>query len=313
MVSVRRPGVQAEATIDRLHAMTVFARVAETGGFAEAARRLNMSPPAVTRAVAALEEALGTRLLVRTTRSVKLTETGERYLDDCRRILAELAQAEAAASGSYSAPIGMLTVSAPVLFGRMHVLPILTEFLERHPKVVGRAMFVDRMTSLVEEGVDVAVRIGHLPDASYAATRVGSTRRVVCGAPGYLQRHGAPEKPADLTQHRIISLTAAWSGREWRFGRDGEIVVPVDPAMFCNTTDAAIAAAVSGFGLTRVLAYQIEPQLRSGALRAVLEEFQEAPLPVHVAHAERRHAPAKVRAFVDLAVERLRSDPAINQ
>jgi DNA-binding transcriptional LysR family regulator len=228
--------------------MTVFTRVAETGGFAEAARQLNMSAPAVTRAVAALEAALGTRLLVRTTRSVKLTETGESYLDDCRRILAELEQAEAAASGSYSAPVGTLTVSAPVLFGRMHVLPILAEFLERHPKVVGRAMFVDRMTSLVEEGVDVAVRIGHLPDASYAATRVGSTRRVVCGAPDYLQRHGTPEKPADLTQHRIIAATAAWSAREWRFGRNGNIIVRVDPAMFCSTNDAAIAAAVSGSG-----------------------------------------------------------------
>lgn len=292
--------------------MTVFTRVAEAGGFAEAARQLNMSPPAVTRAVAALEQVLGTRLLARTTRSVKLTEAGERYLDDCRRILAELIQAEAAASGSYSAPVGTLTVSAPVLFGRMYILPILAEFLERNPKVTGRAMFVDRMTSLVEEGVDVAVRIGNLSDASYAATRVGSVRHVVCAAPDYLRRHGAPETVADLTKHRIIAATAVWSASEWRFGRKGDLPVRVDPVMFCSTNDAAIAAAVSGFGLTRVLAYQITPQLLSGALRVVLEEFEGAPLPIHVAHAERRHAPAKVRAFVDLSVERLRSDPAIN-
>jgi DNA-binding transcriptional LysR family regulator len=293
--------------------MTVFARVAEAAGFAEAARQLNMSRPAVTRAVAALEDALGTRLLVRTTRSVKLTETGERYLDDCRRILAELNQAEAAASGSYLAPIGTLTVSAPILFGRLHVLPILGEFLERYPKVVGRAVFIDRMTNLVEEGIDVAVRIGHLPDASYAATRVGAIPRIVCGAPDYLRRHGTPQKPADLTRHRIIAATAVWSPLEWRFGPDGDIVVRVDPAMFCSTNDAAIAGAVSGFGLTRVLAYQIRPELLSGALQVVLEEFEEAPLPVHVAHVERRLAPAKVRLFVDLAVERLRSDPAIKR
>jgi DNA-binding transcriptional LysR family regulator len=292
--------------------MTVFARVAEAGGFAEAARQLNMSPPAVTRAVAALEAALGARLLVRTTRSVKLTETGEHYLDDCRRIMTELVQAEALASGSYSEAMGTLSLSAPVLFGRLHVLPILVEFLERHPKVTGRAVFVDRMTSLVEEGIDVAVRIGHLPDASYAATRVGSVRQVVCAAPDYLRRHGAPEKPADLTRHRIIAATAAWSAREWRFGRDGDVAVRIDPAMFCSTNDSAIAAAVSGFGLTRVLAYQVESELRSNGLQVVLETFEEAPLPVHVVYAERRHAPAKVRRFIDLAVERLRSNPAIN-
>ena len=297
--------------MDRLHAMTVFARVAEAGGFAEAARRLNMSPPAVTRAVAALEDALGTRLLARTTRTVKLTETGERYLDDCRRILAELDQAEAAASGSYRAPIGVLTLSAPVLFGRMHVLPILTEFLDQHPKVVGRAMFVDRMTSLVEEGIDVAVRIGHLADASYAATRVGAVRRIVCAAPDYLERHGAPQSPIDLSRHRLIAPTSAWSAHEWRFGQEGDLVVRVEATLSCSTNDAAIAAAVAGFGLTRVASYQVEAELKAGTLKTVLEDFEEAPLPVHVAHPERRHAPAKVRAFTDLAVERLRANPAI--
>lgn len=292
--------------------MTVFVQVADAGGFAEAARRLNMSPPSVTRAIALLEEALGTRLLTRTTRSVKLTDTGERYLDDSRRILAELKQAEAAAAGSYLAPIGMLTVSAPVLFGRMHVLPILTEFMERHPKVTARAMFVDRMTSLVEEGVDIAVRIGHLADASYPATRVGSVRRIVCGAPDYLRRCGAPVRPRDLVHHRLIAPTAAWSAREWRFERDSELVVHVEPAMLCSTNDAAIAAAVAGFGLTRVPAYQIRAELQSGALEAVLEPFEEAPVPIHVAHADRRYAPAKVRAFADLAIERLRANSVIN-
>jgi DNA-binding transcriptional LysR family regulator len=302
-----RPDEQ-EPIIDRFHAMTVFVKVAEAGGFACAARSLELSPPTITRTIAVLEESLGTRLFVRTTRSMKLTETGERYLDDCRRILAEVQQADSAASGSYSAPMGTLTVSAPVLFGRMHVLPILAAFLERHPKLTGRTLFVDRMTNLVEEGIDVAIRIGHLSDASYVATSAGVIRRVVCAAPDYLRRRGTPEHPADLTRHRIIAATAAWSAREWRFGRESEIVARVDPVMYCNTNDAAIEAAVSGFGITRVPAYQIATELRSGALRTILEPFEEPPFPVHVAYAERQHTPAKIRGFIDLAVERLRAD-----
>lgn len=298
--------------MDRLQAMTVFVKVADAGGFAGAARRLNMSPPSVTRIVAGLEEVLGTRLLHRTTRAMKLTEAGERYLEDCRRILAELQQAEAAAAGSYSAPVGTLTVSAPVLFGRIHVMPILSAFLERHPKVTGRALFVDRMTSLVEEGIDVAVRIGHLADASYAATRVGAMRQVICGAPSYLSQHGMPQRPADLASHSLIGVTAAWSAHEWKLGFAGDMPVRVEPRLYSNTNDAAIAAAVSGFGLTRVPGYQVATELASGALSVVLEEFEAEPLPIHVVHAERRHAPAKVRQFVDLAVERLRSNTIVS-
>ena len=286
--------------------MTVFMKVAEAGGFAGAARELGMSAPSVTRVIAGLEDALGTRLMQRTTRSMKLTETGERYLEDCRRILAELEQAEAAAAGSYAAPVGTLTVSAPVLFGRMHVMPIVIAFLERHPKVTGQALFVDRMTNLVEEGIDVAIRIGNLADAGYAATRVGSVRRVVCGAPEYLRQNGTPETPADLAKHRVIGATAAWSTREWRFGKAGEASTRVSPALYCNTNDAAISAAIAGFGLTRVPSYQIAEELRLGTLRTVLQDFEEEPLPIHVVHAERRHASAKVRSFVDLCVERLR-------
>lgn len=298
--------------MDRFQAMMVFAKVAEAGGFAGAARQLNMSPPSVTRVIPTLEESLGTRLLHRTTRSMMLTEVGERYLEDCRRILAELQQAEAAASGSYLAPVGTLTVSAPVLFGRMHVMPVLTAFLERHPKVTGRALFVDRMTNLVDEGVDVAVRIGHLPDASYAATRVGSMRQVICGAPAYLSQRGIPQNPGDLANHRLISATSAWSALEWKLGPRGDMPVRIDPAVYCNTNDAAIAAAIDGFGLTRVPFYQVARDLASGALRLVLQDFEVEPLPIHVVHAERRLAPAKVRQFVDLAVERLRSNPCVN-
>ncbi len=291
--------------------MTVFARVADAGSFAGAARDLNMSAPSITRIIASLEEALGARLFIRTTRSIKLTEAGDRYLEDCRRILDELAQAEAAVSGSFSAAVGTLTVSAPVMFGRIYIMPILTAFLERHPKVTGRALFVDRMTSLVDEGVDVAIRIGHLSDASYVAARVGSVRRLICAAPDYLGERGVPRSPADLAMHRTIGITSAWSAREWRLGRDSTMVARIAPALYCNTNDAAIAAARDGFGLVRVPSYQVAHELRAGLLQAVLEDFEEPPLPVHVVYAERLHAPAKVRLFVDLAVQRLRGDPAI--
>lgn len=297
-----------ETIIDRFHAMTVFVKVAEAGGFAGAARQLNASPPTVTRTIALLEEMLGARLFVRTTRAVKLTEMGERYLEDCRRIVAEIHQAEAAASGSFSAPTGTLTVSAPVLFGRMHVLPILNTFLERHPKVIGNTLFVDRMTNLIEEGIDVAIRIGHLPDASYVARKVGEVRRVVCAAPDYLRRHGTPEHPDDLPRHRIIGATAAWPAGEWRFGANSDIVTRLCPALLCNTNDAAISAAESGIGITRLPGYQIAAQLAAGTLVAILTEFEEPPMPVHVVYAERLHVPAKIRGFIDLAVERLRDE-----
>jgi DNA-binding transcriptional LysR family regulator len=291
--------------------MTVFVRVAEAGSFAGAARDLNMSAPSITRIIASLEDRLGTRLFVRTTRSIKLTEPGERYLEDCRRILDETAQAEAAVSGSFSAAAGSLTVSAPVLFGRSHVMPVLTAFLERHPKVIGRALFVDRMTSLVDEGIDVAVRIGHLNDASYVAAKVGSVRRIICASPEYLRQRGVPSNPADLACHRTIGVTAAWSAREWRLGAESDVIARVTPTLYCNTNDAAIAAAGDGFGLVRVPSYQVADDLRAGRLQAVLEDFEEPPLPVHVVYADRVHAPAKVRLFVDLAVQRLRSLPAI--
>lgn len=293
--------------MDRLQAMQVFVKVAETGGFAEAARQLHMSPPAVTRAIAALEDMIGARLFIRTTRLVKLTEAGGRYLDDCRHILADITEAEASAAGSHAVPTGTLTVTASVLFGKIYVLPVLTEYLDRYPGVVGRALFLDRVTNIVDEGIDVAVRIGHLPDSSHSAIRVGSVRRVICGAPGYFEKHGRPKKPADLQKHRIIAPTSAWTSLEWRFGRDQKLAVYVQPRLFCSTNEGAIAAAADGWGLTRLLSYQIGEALRDGRLEIVLSAFEEDPLPIHIVHPEGPRASAKVRAFVDLAVERLRA------
>lgn len=294
------------------HAMQVFVKVAETSGFAEAARQLNMSPPAVTRAVASLEERIGARLFTRTTRTVKLTEAGARYLDDCRRILADVAEAEAAAGGSYATPTGVLTVTASALFGQHYITPILTEYLDRHPEVNVRALFVDRITNMVDEGIDVGIRIGDLPDSSFSAVRVGAVRRVVCGAPSYFAAHGVPRHPADLAKHRTIVSTTSWASLDWRFGGPQKPVVRIAPRLSFNSFDAVLAAARRGWGLARPLSYQIGQALIAGELETVLEEFEEEPLPVHVVHPEGRRASAKVRAFVDLAVERLRANPSIN-
>ncbi|MFC3443656.1 LysR family transcriptional regulator [Sphingobium rhizovicinum] len=289
--------------------MKIFVRVADAGGFAEAARQLHLSPPAVTRAIATLEEEIGVRLLTRTTRSVKLTEAGGGYLDDCRRILADMADADAAAAGAHGNPTGTLLVTGSVLFGHIYVLPILLDYLDRFPAVTGRSLFVDRIVNIVEEGIDVAVRIGHLPDSGLSALRVGSVRRAICGAPAYFERHGIPRTPAELAGHRIIMPTGAWSSPEWHFGPDGRTSVTVHPRLQCNTVEAAITAAEQGWGLTRVLSYQIAPALAAGRLVTVLDEHMEKPLPIHVVHAEGRRVAAKVRSFVDLAVERLRANP----
>lgn len=296
--------------MDRWQAMRIFVRVAETGSFAETARQMNMSAPAVTRSVAGLEDLIGTRLFVRTTRTVKLTEPGRRYVDDCRRILADILEAEASAAGSYAVPTGTLAVTASLLFGQMYVMPIITEYLDTYPGMTGRTLFLDRPVNIVEEGVDVAVRIGHLPDSGFTAVKVGVVRRVICGAPDYFEKHGVPIIPADLKRHRIAASTSAWASPEWKFAND--LRVTVDPALDCNTNDAAIAAAVSGWGLTRVLSYQIGPALIAGDLQIVLADHEEAPLPIHVIYPEGRHAPAKVRSFVEMAVARLRANRLLN-
>jgi DNA-binding transcriptional LysR family regulator len=298
--------------MDRYHAMRVLVRIADTGGFAEAARQLHLSPPAVTRAVAGLEELIGARLLTRTTRSVKLTEAGQRYVEDCRRILAAIEEAEASAAGSFAKPTGVLTITAPALFGQIYIMPIVTEFLDTYPEVTGRTLFLDRVTNLVDEGIDVAIRIGHLPDSSYSAIKVGSVRRVICGSLDYFERRGAPKHPSDLAGHRIIAATSAWTSLEWRFGRGGATAVHVKPTLFCNSNEAAIIAARSGWGLTRVLSYQIGLDLLEGRLQTTLDEFEEEPLPIHVVHPEGRNASAKVRAFLEFTAARLRANRLLN-
>lgn len=299
--------------MDRIHLMAVFVAVAEAESFAGGARRLKMSPPAVTRAVVALEERLGVRLLNRTTRVVRVTQAGARYLEDARRILAEVEEAEAAAAGVNAMPRGQLAVTAPVLFGRLYVMPIITEYQSAFEQTTVSAVFVDRVVNFVDEGMDVGVRIGPLPDSSLRAIRVGRVRRVVVGAPAYLEKHGIPQNPEDLAGHRVAASSGVSPTNDWAFQSGGDRrTVRVQPRIVANTNDGPLEAALRGYGLTRLLSYQVAPQLASGALKTVLGEFEGPDLPVHVIHREGRHGPAKVRAFVDLAVERLRADPALN-
>lgn len=298
--------------MDRLHAMQVFAAVARGGGFAVAARQLGMSPPAVTRAIAGLEDRIATRLLSRTTRSVSLTEAGHRYLVDVERILHEVEDAEAAAQGLHGAPRGLLTITAPVMFGRMYIAPILLDFLDQYPEVTGRLLLLDRVTNLLEEGMDIALRIGHLSDSSMAAVRVGSVRSVVCAAPDYLKKNGIPQHPGDLANHRLIAASSSLGSQEWRFGQDERLVVRINPALVCNSNAAVVHAIEQGWGISRLLSYQVGPSITAGHIRLMLESFEREPMPVHLVHLEGRRAAVKVRAFIDFAASRLRGDPLIN-
>lgn len=299
--------------MDRLNLISIFVTVVDTGGFAGAARKLNISPPAVTRAINELEAHLGVRLLTRTTRVVRVTEDGERYAEDCKRILSELAEADDSVSGRHGSPRGRLTLTAPALFGAKFVTPIVTEYLTRYPDVTASCWFLDRVVNIMDEGVDVAVRIGELPDSSMQAARVGRVRRMICAAPSYLEQHGIPQTPDDLNAHCIVSASPVTPTADWRLVENGEPrIVKLQARMVTTTNDSAVAAAVSGFGLTRLLSYQVAEQLRDGLLQTVLTEFEPPALPVHLVHREGRHASQKARAFLDLALERLRANPALN-
>jgi DNA-binding transcriptional LysR family regulator len=298
--------------MDRLSAMAAFVAVVDEAGFSAAARRLGQSPPAVTRAVAELESRMGVRLLARTTRSVRLTEAGARYAADCRRILADVADSEASTIGAHSQPRGHLVITAPVLFGRMYVMPIVAEYLERYPETDVSCWYVDRVVNLIEEGIDVAVRIGDLADSSLQAIGVGRVDRVVCASRRYLKRSGVPRNPRELGEHRIVSAGAVTPMHEWSFMADGRpLRVRIRPRLSTTSNDSAIVAALGGFGITRVLSYQIAEYIEAGKLERILQQYEPPPLPIHVVHREGRHAAQKARAFVDLAVERLRADASL--
>lgn len=294
--------------MDKLKAMTAFIAVAEEQGFAAASRRLSMSPPSVTRTIAELEEHLGVALLLRTTRQVRLTAAGQQYLQDARRIVADVVSSEESISGSHGDPSGHLVVTAPALFGCLHVTPVITVFQQRYERVTVSAMFVDRVTDLMEEGIDLGIRIGELPDSSLLrAIPLGTVSLKTYASPDYLRKHGEAEVPEDLYQHRLIASTAGNRGPLWRFYEDGkEINLRTTPVFSSTTNDSVIAAAVAGHGITRVLSYQAAPQVAAGKLQPVLEAYEGAAIPVSIVHPQGRNVPAKVRAFIDLAVQELR-------
>ena len=299
--------------MDRFHLMNVYIAVAEEQGFANAARRLGMSPPAVTRAIAALEQHLGVKLLNRTTRYVRTTEAGQRYLEDSRHVLAEVDAVDQAVSGINAEPRGHLAITAPVMFGRMFVMPGIVEYLERFPAIEISALFLDRDVNLLAEGIDLGVRIGELPDSSMRALKVGSVRQVVCASPEYLRRHGKPERPQDLSAHTLINSSAVSDVPNWIFNTaQGMRNQRIQPRLVVTSNAAAVEAALADFGLTRLLSYQVAPQLADGRLQIVLEEFEPEPRPIHIVHREGRFASPTVRSFIDFIAARLRGDSLLN-
>lgn len=293
--------------MDQLHLMTVFVAVAELQGFAAASRKLHMSPPAVTRAITALEENIGVKLLARTTRHVKTTEAGQRYLQDAKRILQEVVQANEAAQGIHGEPKGVLRVTAPVLFGQQQVLPVVLEYLKQFPMTQVETVFVDRVVNLLEEGFDVGIRIGHLPDSSLYARYVGQVSLILVASADYLKQHGMPSSPHALSQHAIVATSSGDLAHDWHFEKESVgSSVRIHPRLSVNTNQAAINAAKQGMGISRVLSYQVGDELKNGQLQTLLTDFQLPPLPVHIVHREGLNASAKVRSFIDLLVDKIK-------
>ncbi|HSI46436.1 MAG TPA: LysR family transcriptional regulator [Methylophilus sp.] len=290
--------------------MRVFVTVEEEGGFAAASRKLDISPAAVTRAIVSLEEQLGVKLIQRTTRNLRLTDAGHQYYEDTKAILSRIAEANEAVSGANVEPHGTLSVTASVLFGRLYVMPSIIDYMQKYAKVKVIAHFVDRVTNIAEEGIDVAIRIGELPDSSLRAIKVGQVRRVLCASPAYLEKHGVPQQPEDLLKHAIISANSVSPRVEWRFGtEENPQKLRMDPKLIVSSNDAALAAALGGLGVTRLLSYQVKSEIEAGALALILEDYEQAPWPIHVVHREDKLGSSKVRAFIDGIVNDLRNHP----
>jgi len=290
--------------MDRFESMSVFVAVISAGSFSAASRQLRMPLPTVSRKVSELESHLKARLLVRSTRKLVLTEVGASYVDSCRRILAELAEADCSASGEYNAPQGELVVTAPVVFGRLHVLPVTAEFLATYPQVDVRLALADRPLNLIDEHLDMAVRIGAVPDSRLVALRVGQIRTVVCASPTYLSEHGVPKSPPDLLEHHCVTFAGLPDAEPWTFRTEH---VRVHSRLVVNSAEAAIDGAIAGVGFTRVLSYQIAEAVKAGTLTIVLKKFEPPALPASLIYKQETRLTAKLRAFIDFAAPRLRA------
>ena len=296
--------------MDRLETMRAFVAVATMGSFSEAARQLRLSPSVITRSVADLEDRLGLVLLNRTTRSVRLTERGEIFLESCRQVLEDIEGAERRVRGEDAEPRGALKVAAPILFGRLHVLPIITQVLTKHPRLNIHLTLSDRNVHLAEESVDVAIRVGDLADSSMMAIRLGAVSRVLVASPGYLERRGTPKAPNDLSAHDIIAFESLDTTNDWRFGPAGKLV-RVEPRLTVNSGDAAIAAAEAGLGISRTLSYQVMTSVLAGRLVPLLVSFTAEKLPVSAIYPARRIASTNLNAFIKNAREYFKDHPLV--
>lgn len=286
--------------MDKLRAMQVFVHIVEAGSLTGAAAVLGMSGPAVVRSLAALERAIGVRLLQRTTRRSSLSDEGREYYERCKRVLAAVDEADTSMSARRSEPHGRLRITAPATYGRMHVAPIVNAFIAKYPAVEVDLLLLDRVVDLIEEGLDAAVRIGELPDSTLVARALGETRRVVCAAPAYLRRAGIPKTPAELQAHRCIVFSGLAAANEWAFGAKRQRVA-VRPVLRTNQVDAALDACIRGLGCGQFLSYQVEAALREGKLKRLLKEYEPPPLPIHIVYPHARPSP-NVRAFIELAL-----------
>jgi DNA-binding transcriptional LysR family regulator len=292
--------------MDRFTAIRVFVAVADAGSLSAAGRRLGMPLTTVSRHLSALEDELAVRLITRTTRRLTLTEPGGAYLETCRRVLSELDSAERRLAGERAEPQGVLALTAPILFGRWHVQPVVSAYLEAYPRMSARMLLLDRVVDLVEEGLDLGIRIGRLPDSAMRATTLGAVRHVSCASPSYLEAAGVPEEPTALASHPCISFATFSRPERWVYYGPSPQSVQVSPRLIVNTAEVAIDAAKAGLGIVRVLSYQAAASLRDGSLRLILEAFEPEPFPVSLVHREDRLPQAKVQSFVELAVPRLR-------
>lgn len=296
--------------MDRLEAMALLREAVDRGSLSAAGRSLRMPVPTLSRKISDLEARIGTRLLVRTTRSLTLTDAGVAYLAAARRILHDVETAECEAAGEFAEPKGELVLTAPIQFGRLHVLPTIAEFLEQFPEISVRLLLNDRNVHLVDDEVDMAVRIGPLADSSMVATKVGTLRVVTAASPAFLGRHGAPAAPDDLRDRPVVAVDSPMLKTRWLFalkGRAAQIDVPLSPRLAVTTTEAAVDAAILGIGIVRLLHYQVSEAVQAGRLSLVLEDAEPDPVPVHLVHAIRGQMPLKLRHFIDFAAQRLRA------
>jgi DNA-binding transcriptional LysR family regulator len=300
--------------MDRLEAMSIIVAVSETGSFSAASRRLKKPVATISRMVAVLEARLQAQLFQRSSRQMTLTDAGRSYIEACKRIIAQVDDAEREVSGEYRVPKGDLAITSPWGLGHMHLMPIAIEFMSAYPEIALRLVLTDRIVDTVEENIDISIRIGHLADSNLIATKVGSVRFVLCASPAYLAEHGHPSDPADLASHDCIGIDGMAPQRSWKFVKEGrEIVAPIRSRLTVSDSEAAVDAAVAGAGITQVMSYKMEAARRAGQLVRMLEDYEQEPWPVHVVYAERKPVPLKLRAFLNWMTPRLKARLAERQ